>query len=57
MDLFCNCVLHFLMFCIIVVLQVFSSCELAMDNEEWVVTMATIVLLIKTIWHVWDILK
>jgi hypothetical protein len=39
----------------IVLLQVLSSCELAMDNEEWVVTMGIFVILIEALEKICDI--
>ncbi len=43
----------FLLF--IVLLQVLSSCELTMDNVEWVVTMEIFVILIEALKQVCDI--
>jgi len=39
----------------IVLLQVLSSCELTMDNEEWVIIMGIFVILIEALKQVCDI--
>jgi len=44
-------------FLFIVLLQVLSSYELTMDNEEWVVTMGIFVILIEAFEQICDIQK